>query len=348
MRAHTGCRASLSEPNMMDERQLALIHRLSDGCAHSGQAIAREFGLTRTAVWKTLRRTADELGLDLISERGRGYRLATPLELLDAERIRATLSDTGRACLSRLDIHPVIGSTNSELMRLAAEGAPSGSVCLAERQTSGRGRRGREWVSPFGVNVYLSLLWRYPFAPSNLGGVSLAVGAVLAGVLSELGAEGVALKWPNDLLWRRRKLAGLLLEVAGESQGPCHLVVGLGLNLRMTAGQGNAIDQPWASLEEALYGVMVERNVLVACLLDAFLDALDRYGRDGLAPFLPLWRTYDAYLGEPVRLLIGERVIEGIHAGVAEDGSLLLDTPDRRRAFQAGEVSLRPLETSPS
>lgn len=329
----------------MDERQLALIRRLSDGRSHSGEAIAREFGLTRAAVWKTLRKTADAFGLELISERGRGYRLATPLELLDAGRIRATLSESGRAHLSRLDIHPVIDSTNRELMRLAAEGAPSGSVCLAERQTAGRGRRGREWVSPFGVNVYLSLLWRYPFAPSNLGGASLAVGAVLAAVLSELTDEGVALKWPNDLLWQRRKLAGLLLEVAGESQGPCHLVVGLGLNLRMTAGQGSAIDQPWAGLEEVLGGVMVGRNALVACLLEALLEALDRYGREGLAPFLPLWRAHDAYLGESVRLLLGERVIEGIHAGVADDGSLLLDTSDGRRAFQAGEVSLRPLES---
>lgn len=329
----------------MDERQLALIRRLSDGGSHSGEAIAREFGLTRAAVWKTLRKTADAFGLDLISERGRGYRLATPLELLDAERIRTTLSDSGRARLSRLDIHPLIDSTNSELMRLATEGAPPGSVCLAERQTAGRGRRGREWVSPFGVNAYLSLLWRYPFAPSNLGGASLAIGAALADVLSGLGAEGVALKWPNDLLWRRRKLAGLLLEVAGESQGPCHLVVGLGLNLRMTAGQGSAIDQPWASLEEALGAATVGRNALVARLLEVLMEALDRYGREGLAPFLTRWRAHDAYLGEPVRLLISERVIEGIHAGVGEDGSLLLDTQDGRRAFQAGEVSLRPLES---
>lgn len=329
----------------MDERQLALIQRLSDGCSHSGEAIARTFGLTRAAVWKTLRKTADEFGLDLISERGRGYRLATPLELLDTERIRATLSDAGRERLSRLDIHPLIGSTNSELRRLAAEGAPSGSICLAERQTAGRGRRGREWVSPFGVNLYGSLLWRYPFAPSNLGGASLAVGAVLADVLSELGAKGVALKWPNDLLWQRRKLAGLLLEVAGESQGPCHLVVGLGLNLRMTAGQGSAIDQPWTSLDAVLGAAMIGRNALVARLLDALLEALDRYGREGLAPFLDRWRAHDAYLGEPVRLLIGERAIEGRHAGVGEDGSLLLETSSGRRAFQAGEVSLRPLET---
>ncbi|MGQ9660588.1 MAG: bifunctional biotin--[acetyl-CoA-carboxylase] ligase/biotin operon repressor BirA [Thermochromatium sp.] len=325
----------------MNERQLALIQCLSDGRPHSGEALAREFGLSRAAVWKTVRRMADELGLDLIAERGRGYRLSTVLELLDAESICAALSEAGRARLSQLAIHPVIDSTNSELLRLAAEGAPSGSVCLAERQTAGRGRRGREWVSPFGVNVYLSLLWRYPCAPSELGGVSLAIGAALAEILSQIGVQGLSLKWPNDLLWQRRKLAGLLLEVVGESQGPCHLVVGLGLNLGMTATQGAAIDQPWVSLSEVSGAVRLGRNDLVARLLDRLLETLDRYGREGLAPFLPLWRSYDAYLGEPVCLLMGERVIEGIYLGVAEDGSLLLESANGCRAFQAGEVSLR-------
>jgi len=330
----------------MDERQLALIRRLADGRLHSGESIACELGLTRAAVWKILRKTSETLGLAVIAEPGRGYRLAMPLELLEAERIQSALSETACTHLSRLDIHPVIDSTNEELKRLASTGAPSGSVCLAECQTAGRGRRGRAWVSPFGVNVYLSLLWRYPFAPSHLGGVSLAIGATLAEALTRLGAQELALKWPNDLLWRRRKLAGLLLEVAGESQGPCHLVVGLGLNLGMTAGQGSTIDQPWTSLEEALGGFTVGRNALVACLLDAFVEALDRYGREGLAPFLERWRAHDAYLGEPVRLLLGEQVIEGIHAGVAEDGALFLDTPEGRRAFQAGEISLRRLESS--
>ena len=328
----------------MDERQWALVRCLADGQFHSGEALARALGLTRSAVWKMLHNIAATLGLALQAERGRGYRLAQPLELLDAALIAADLSAVGRARLQRLAIHPVIDSTNSELMRLAAAGAPSGSVCLAERQTAGRGRRGRDWVSPFGANLYASLLWRYPFAPTYLGGASLAVGAVLADTLSELGATGLALKWPNDLLWQQRKLAGLLLEVAGESQGPCYLVVGLGLNLRMTAGQGSAIDQPWTSLDVVLGERQIGRNQLVARLLDRLFDALDRYERDGLASVLDRWRVYDAYLGQPVQVQIGERVMIGIAAGIAADGSLVVDTPDGRRMFQSGEVSLRPVD----
>lgn len=325
------------------ERQLALVRLLADGDIHSGQVLAEQLGVTRAAVWKALRKMADELDLDIESVPGRGYRLNRPLELLDAGHIRAGLSPAGRARLTGLEIHPQIDSTNSYLMRQAGAGLPSGTVCLAERQTAGRGRRGRTWVSPFGVNLYLSLLWRYPLAPAALGGASLAVGAIVAEVLRDLGARGLTLKWPNDLLWKRRKLAGLLLEVAGESQGPSHLVVGIGLNLRMETGQGAFIDQPWTRLDEVLDGQPVGRNQLVARLLDGLLAGLERYGQEGLTPFLPLWRGFDQLLGEPVRLSFGEHQIEGTHAGIAEDGSLQLDTADGRRLFQGGEVSLRPL-----
>ncbi|MBK1721687.1 bifunctional biotin--[acetyl-CoA-carboxylase] ligase/biotin operon repressor BirA [Thiocystis violacea] len=325
------------------ERDLALIELLADGHIHSGEAIAGHLGITRAAVWKALRKTTDAFDLPLQSVRGRGYRLEAPLELLRAERLLAGLSDAGRQRLAALELHPRIDSTNAFLMRAALAGAPSGTACLAERQTAGRGRRGRAWISPFGANLYLSLLWRYPLAPAALGGLSLAAGAVVAEVLSASGAEGLSLKWPNDILWRGRKLAGLLLEVAGESQGPSYLVVGLGINFSMVASQGRAIDQPWVALDEILSGPPVGRNALAATLLDALLDALERFGREGLTPFLGGWRSFDAFLGEPVRLLLGDRAIEGRHAGVADDGSLLLDTADGRRVFQAGEVSLRPI-----
>lgn len=333
-------------PDRLLERELGLIGLLADGDLHSGEAIASRLGVTRAAVWKALRKAAERFGLDLESVRGRGYRLRTPLELLDAGRIQAALSEARRARLGQLEVHQQIDSTNAYLMRLAATGAPSGSVCLAERQTAGRGRRGRAWISPYGVNLYLSLLWRYPLAPAALGGISLAAGAVVAEALRSLGCEDLALKWPNDLLWRHRKLGGLLLEVAGESQGPSHLVVGLGINLRMSQGQGDSIDQPWTTLATALADRPLSRNELAARLLDALLAALDRYGREGLAPFLDRWRAFDAYVGEPVRLHLAGRVIEGRHAGIAADGSLQLDTPGGRLAFQTGEVSLRPMESS--
>ena len=207
---------------------------------------------------------------------------------------------------------------------------------------AGRGRRGRPWVSPFGANLYLSILWRYPLAPAALGGASLAAGVAVAQVLRRYGVGQLGLKWPNDLLWRRRKLGGLLLEVSGEAQGPSFLVAGLGLNLRMSEDQGSAIDQPWADLYQAMDGALPGRNRLAAQLIDALAQALGGYGETGLAPFVPDWEGFDVLRGEPVWLHLGDRTVAGEHAGIGPDGSLRLRTPEGIRHFHAGEVSLRP------
>ena len=327
-------------------QRLDLIRLLADGDYHSGEAIAQGLGLSRTAVWKALRKAAIHFGLALESAPGRGYRLCTPLELLDPALILGALSAAGRQRLARLQIHEQIDSTNDRLMAEAAQQAPSGSLCLAERQTAGRGRRGRIWVSPFGSNLYLSVLWRYPVGPAALGGVSLAAGATVAGVLNRCGVAGLGLKWPNDLLWRHRKFGGLLLEVAGEAQGPSHLVVGLGLNLRLEPDQGQAIDQPWVDLREALGGRPPGRNCLAAALIEGLLEMLERYGQVGLKPFLDEWARFDLLCGQRVRLQLGERLIDGDYAGIEPDGALRLDTADGPLRFHSGEVSLR-LRDSP-
>ncbi|WP_296695995.1 biotin--[acetyl-CoA-carboxylase] ligase [Thiocapsa sp. UBA6158] len=262
-------------------------------------------------------------------------------ELLDAERILAALSPGARRAIARLEIRAKIDSTNRYLMREAATGAPSGTLCLAECQTAGRGRLGRPWISPFGASLYLSMLWRYSTPPAALGGFSLVAGAVVADVLRRIGAEGLALKWPNDLLWGRRKLGGMLLEVAGEARGPSTLVVGVGINVRMAPDQGRAIDQPWVDLAEVLGGPRVGRNTLAALVADALIDAFERFGREGLTPFLALWAEFDAFRGESVRLLFADREIRGRVLGIASDGALRLDTADGEMRFHAGEVSLR-------
>ncbi len=326
------------------ERGLDLVRLLADGAYHSGEIIAGRLGISRAAVWKSVVRVRERYGLAIESVRGRGYRLIAPLELLDAARILAALRDQGRGDIVRLEIHDQIESTNSRLMAEADTGAPSGTVCLAERQTAGRGRRGRTWVSPFGANIYLSVLWRYPLPPAALGGVSLAAGVAVAAALREAGVRDLTLKWPNDLLWRRRKLGGLLLEVAGEAQGPSHLVAGLGLNMQMHPGQGADIDQPWTDLASALSASMPGRNALAASLVGALCGALERYGREGLTPFLEGWESFDRLRGETVSLHLGEQVITGTHAGIDPNGGLLLETAEGMRSFHAGEVSLRPAE----
>ena len=326
------------------DRTLGLIRLLADGGFHSGEAIAAELGISRAGVWKAVARVREQLALAVESVRGRGYRLAAPLELLDAGGILEALSAEGQPTLARLEIHDQIDSTNARLMVEAQAGAPSATACLAERQTAGRGRRGRTWVSPFGSNLYLSLLWRYPLAPAALGGVSLAAGVAVARVLRDSGVPELILKWPNDLLWQRRKLGGLLLEVGGEAQGPSFLVAGLGINLRMPKDQGPVIDQPWTDLAGILGDPLPGRNRLAARLIAALCSALECYGQHGLEPFLADWDTFDGLRGEPVRLLLGERAIEGTHVGIAPDGALRLATAEGVQSYHAGEVSLRPAE----
>jgi len=328
------------------ETHLRIVRRLADGELHSGEDLARALGISRAAVWKAARKAGEVLGLEVHSVRGRGYRLAAPLELLDTERILAAIPHQARHRIERLEVYDDIDSTNSRLMREAQQGLPSGTLCFAERQRAGRGRHGRTWVSPFGTNIYLSLLWRYPFGPSVLGGLSLAAGTAIAGVLEAEGVPDIGLKWPNDVLWRRRKLAGLLLEVAGETQGPSLVVVGLGLNTRLPAAQAAAIEQPWVDLDSVSGLSAVSRNRLAAWLAECLTDVLVRYGTDGLAPFLAEWERFDLYHGEPVEIRLADQSFSGLHAGVTPQGALRLDMDGHLETFQAGEVSLRPARGS--
>jgi BirA family biotin operon repressor/biotin-[acetyl-CoA-carboxylase] ligase len=323
------------------ETHFRVIRLLADGRLHSGEALAQALGISRAAVWKAVHKAGEILGLEVRRVRGRGYCLAEPLDLLDPERILAAFPDRARGRITCLEVYEDIDSTNSHLMREARQGAVSGTLCVAEHQSAGRGRSGRTWVSPFGSNLYLSLLWRYPFGPAELGGLSLAAGAAVAGLLEAEGAPDIALKWPNDILWRRRKLAGLLLEVAGEAQGPSLVVIGLGLNLCLGAAQAAAIDQPWVDLNSISGLAETSRNLLAARLADSLAHVMESYGAEGLGTFLPEWERFDLYRGEPVEVRMGERVYRGIHAGVTPQGALRLEMDGRIETFQGGEVSLR-------
>lgn len=314
-----------------------ILRILADGRFHSGEAIARALGVSRGTVWKRLHRVGRQFGVEIQAVRGRGYRLAEPIELLDADAVRRQLGSGARSELAELELHMQLDSTNRHLMRRAAAGAPSGTVCLAEFQTAGRGRRGRSWVSPFAGNVYLSVLWR--FAGRDLSGVSLALAVAVVRALDRLGLSQVGLKWPNDVLWRGRKLAGVLLEMAGEASGPCHVVAGIGLNVRMGAG-GAAIDQPWVDLETAL-GRPVERSRAAAMLIEEALRALADFEREGLAPFLGAWRAVDLLCDQPVAVHLPARSCRGIARGVDASGALLLEAQTGLSRITAGEVSVR-------
>ncbi len=321
-----------------------LLHVLSDGRFHSGAELGRRLGVSRVAVWKRLRRLEQRLGLKVQAVRGRGYRLERPLELLDADCIRGGLPPALRARV-RVETHLSLDSTNARLLARGLAGAPSGCACFAEHQSAGRGRRGRGWVSPFGCNVYGSLLWRFDAGPAALGGLSLAVGAALAEAVERLAGVELGLKWPNDLLLDGRKLGGVLVEVRGEQNGPTLAVLGVGLNFGMPEGAATAIDQPWAELAAAAPGL--SRNALASAVLEGLVRACVGYAESGLAPFLESWRGRDVLAGRPVRLHLAGGTESALARGVEESGALVVEQAGRLRRLWSGEVSLRPAAAPP-
>ncbi len=324
---------------MSESHQHHLLKQLSDGSFHSGEELAQQLDVSRTAIWKQIESLRSIYHLEIHAVRGRGYRLASPLELLDARQITEALSMQQRKILGQLQVHISVDSTNSHLKKQMLQGIDSGSACLSEYQSAGRGRRGRGWVSPFGCNLYLSLYWRFERSMTEIGGVSIAVGTVLASVLSEQAAN-VALKWPNDVLVDGKKIAGILVDVQGAADGPVDAVIGIGVNLHLPAHASRQIDQPWTDLQKQA-DKTVPRNQFAARLLGELLDAMQLFQRHQLSSFIPRWRQYDLYHGEQVTLFHPRRKIRGVHKGIADDGSLLLEVNGKLCRFQSGEVSLR-------
>ncbi len=319
-----------------------IVNYLADGQFHSGEVLAEKLGISRAMVWKCIQTIRHKQKLQIDSVKGRGYRLPTALELLDHETILKNLSPSVRK-IAHLHIYNSIDSTNSCLMNKASEGIPSGTCCIAEQQNAGRGRYGRTWISPYGKNIYLSLLWRYSLSPVEVSGLSLAAGVAILRVIRDLGIEDVGLKWPNDILWNEKKLAGLLLEVAGEGGGPCHVVIGVGINTFVDTDSAEKIDQPWIDLATIAGLSNVSRNQLAARTLEALIVCLESYHQQGLEAYQEDWKNFDLYYGKKVHLKGGDKEVVGIHQGIDKNGALLLRMGNETCAFHAGEVSLRPL-----
>ena len=317
----------------------SLLKLLADGALHSGQQLASELGVSRMAVWKAVQKLIDA-GVAIDSLRGRGYRVCTPYELLDAEKIRAWIDPRALQHMSQLEIFPVIDSTNTYLMRQAALGADSGHICLAESQTAGKGRRGRHWQSPFGVNLYLSLLWRFDQCAQAISAISLLASVAIADVLRELGLQSIGLKWPNDLVVGNRKLGGILLEMHGEVSGRCDVVCGVGINCQMSRAQGSTIDQPWISIREALPYVP-PRNELAGRLIGVLIHVLRTFDCSQVLNLQQRWDQYDVTQGKSVTVHTSGNNEHGLAQGIDEQGRFVLKVGNDYRYFNAGEVSLR-------
>ena len=229
------------------------------------------------------------------------------------------------------------GSTNADLLaRAASLQAPL--LLVARNQTAGRGRAGRSWLSSSAGSLTFSLAWRFEGGLPRLTGLPLAVGVALAETLDGLGVQ-VGLKWPNDVLRDGDKLAGILIETQAAQQGGVWAVIGVGLNLVMPDELEARIGRSVASLP---WLARMDRNALMAALLDGLAGALREFERAGFAAFAARWNLRHAWQGELVTVLDGGTVLhEGSAAGVDDAGRLLLDTSDGRIAVLVGDVSLR-------
>lgn len=318
----------------------AIIQRLAGYLSvhetRSGEAIANELGCSRTAVWKHVE-SLRSLGIDIDAVAGKGYLLQEPLELLDDQVILGGLEPAVREQLGDLIIESSLDSTNSALHRLSIEDQHAAAI-LAEHQTSGRGRRGRQWHSPYARNLYLSMGWKFENALSELGCLSLVVALATANALSRAGLKGHSVKWPNDLLLDGRKLCGCLVEVQGDSQGPCHAVVGVGINVHMPDSVETAgIDQPWTDVQSQLPAC--SRNILATLLLEELISGLGLFAKMGFAPFRDAWEKMDGLYGQGIEVFAGQSVLKGTANGINTSGALLLDTGKEVLTLYSGEVS---------
>lgn len=327
----------------MNSSLIRLIECLADGQFHSGEELGRIIGVSRAAVWKHLQQLED-LGLNLVRRKGLGYAIQGGLSLLKDGDIRNNLTGKATSLLNALIIEAQTTSTNQVLLDAVRNGLGHGQVCLAEQQTAGRGRRGRSWISPYAANIYLSAGWRFTQGVTALEGLSLAVGVAVCSALESLGYRQLQLKWPNDVLLRERKLAGILIELAGDVSGECFVIVGIGLNVRMPELSGDAIDQPWIDLASENSGV-IDRNQLVAALINELLPMLSDFESDGFAVWKSAWEARNAFLGRPVRLITPASTTEGIMLGVSDSGGVRLNVNGEEELFLGGEISLRSGES---
>ncbi|SFR87549.1 BirA family transcriptional regulator, biotin operon repressor / biotin-[acetyl-CoA-carboxylase] ligase [Marinobacter daqiaonensis] len=313
-----------------------LLSLLADGQVHSGESLADTLGISRTAIWKQVKKL-QEGGVQVSTIRGRGYQLGKPMDLLSDEGILSALNKASGEYVS-LRVYDSIDSTNNDISRRWQDDETGILVSIADAQEQGRGRRGRPWQSPVGQNLYMSLGLNVTRSFTELDGLSLVAGVALQRALEGEGLEGGLLKWPNDILVGGRKLAGILIELQGELEGSVRVIIGIGINVHMA--EAPSVDQPWTSLQLANPGVSWKRNRIAASVIGQLIPAVRKFQAEGFGPFRESWNRSDTFAGRQLTATSGELSGEG--CGVDTHGNYVLKTADGRfEKVHAGEISLR-------
>ena len=257
-----------------------------------------------------------------------------PLSKADIESV---LAPNTRKLLDELLIYESIDSTNELLWQRYSQGQSSPAVCLSEAQTAGRGRRGDQWHSPASGNIYLSIFWPFP-AETAVNGLSIAIGISLINTLKSLGINNLQLKWPNDVLYKRQKLAGILVESRFGKQH--NTVVGIGLNFKLPIATQNKIQQSTTSLEQICTQLPC-RNLLAGKLIQNMITTLEQFQKSGLHDFIPQWPHYDALANQAIKLIGEDEEINATAHGINEHGQLLYSHNDEIHTLSNSHISIR-------
>jgi BirA family transcriptional regulator, biotin operon repressor / biotin---[acetyl-CoA-carboxylase] ligase len=311
-----------------------IIKILNDKEYHDGSTIGNKLGITRSAVWKALKKL-ESYGVEIDSVKGRGYMLQEPLVLLDRKYIEKHIHKSK----PRIEIFESICSTNEYLKELSADKFPR--ICIAEQQTKGRGRLGRDWYSPFAQNISLSCRYSFQKDISGLAGLSLVVAlAVIDALKKHCSSAQIMAKWPNDIVFESKKLAGILIDIQAEANGLCSAIIGIGINVNMMSDKNLQISQAWTSMGKML-GCHIDRNEVCVSLIDSLLEYLERFADTGLTGFTREWNKVDYLSGQKITIKTADKKIIGMSDGINQLGQLMIDLPGgSTKAFSSGDVSV--------
>ena len=316
-----------------------ILRLLSDGQFHSGVQLAEVLGVSRTTISNRIAQWNTQ-GVVIDSVTGKGYRLHSPIQWLNKEQVWSKISSSVQQHISSFDVLQFVSSTNDVVAKNLAQQHQSGIICITEMQGAGRGRRGREWLSPPAGNFYGSVGWIFNDGFSVIEGLSLAVGVAIIKAMESVGASDLELKWPNDVLHQGKKIAGILIEMTGEVGGACQVVVGVGVNLQLPEVIKQQITQPVTDLY-SICGHAVDRQKLTAAIISEIISLLSDYDKTGFSKWQNEWLRYDAFKNKPILITGMQDPLHGIARGVDEHGNLLLETEGDMMKVYGGEVSLR-------
>lgn len=318
-----------------NEKLVAICNILNDLNFHDGTSIGAKLNISRTAVWKWVSKL-QSYGIEITKVKGKGYLLKEPLILLDSKKIE-TLLKSEHFIINTVES---IDSTNNYLNNHNKSAIPH--ICIAEHQTRGRGRFSREWYSPFGKNIYFSMQYSIKQDISQLGGLSLAVGMIVCKAIEKACKlpNRLMLKWPNDITYNGKKLAGVLIEIRAEVNGNCSVIIGIGINVNMPITNKVTFNQEWASIMQ-ITGSPQDRNNICAILIDKLTLGIEQYLITGFKSYMPEWKKRDSLFGKMIQIQDGNEIFKGIATGVDLQGHLLINLETNiKKAFAAGEATL--------